>query len=208
MKDLTKKDQNTLRFIIQYQTSNGYSPSMREIKDAIGTKSTRGATLHLDKLNNLGYIKRNPNSRRAIKILLNPFEDKKKKIRVPIVAEVKAGYGGYTEENIQGYKEIPTGLTQGRKDVVLLKIRGESMSKAGFNNGDLAIVIPQNTAYNGDIVVVFDEEERDETIKRFKKLENYAILLPESYDQSYQPRIGTHFTIQGKVIGKLPNQFV
>lgn len=116
---------------------------------------------------------------------------------------LQAGYGGITEETFEEYREVPLSLTGGRRDVLLLRIKGESMLKAGFNPGDLAIVVPQTTAFNGDIVIAFDPEDGTETIKRFKKLKNYVALLPETDDPNYKPKIGTHFQIQGKVIGKL-----
>ena len=70
MQDLTVNDVKTLNFIVQYQEENGYSPSLEDIKNAISTKSTRGAVLHLEKLKKFGYLERKNNSRRAIKILI------------------------------------------------------------------------------------------------------------------------------------------
>ncbi len=203
MNDLTNKDKETLNFIIQFQNRNGFSPSLNEIKNYIGTKSTRAVTLHLNKLNNLGYIKRDSNARRAIKILYQNPSAKEEEIKAPILGEVKAGYGGITEQNIEGHKLIPLSLTGGRRDVVLLKIRGESMNRAGFNHGDLAIIVPQSKAYDGDIVVAFDPDDETATLKRYKKLGGYVLLLPESDDPSYEPKVGSQFVIQGKVIGKI-----
>lgn len=203
MNGLTENAQKTLNFLIQYQDKHGFSPSIAEIKNAIGTKSTRGAILQLEKLDKLGYIKRNPHFRRAITILIRPEIKVKETVHTPILGEVKAGYGGIIDDNVEGYKDVPLSLTHGRKDIVLVRIRGESMIRAGYFPGDLAIVIPQSVANDNDIVIVYDEEEETETIKRFKKLKSYAILLPETNDPDIKPKIGTHFRIQGKVIGKV-----
>jgi repressor LexA len=74
------------------------------------------------------------------------------------------------------------------------------MLKAGINPGDLAIIAPENRANNGDIVVAFDPDDETATLKRFKRLQDYVMLLPESDDPAYQPKIGKQFVIQGKFI--------
>lgn len=201
MLDLRSKTRKVLETIIQFQDENGYSPSIQNLKDVLGNKSTRGIVLQLDKLQELGYIQRERNSRRAIKILIKPGKiEKNKMIKVPIVGEIRAGYNALVEQNIESYKKIPLLLANGRRDAFILRVKGTSMLKAGINPGDLAIIAPQNNANNGDIVVAFDPDDETATLKRFKRLQNYVMLLPESDDPSYQPKIGKQFLIQGKFI--------
>lgn len=200
---LTDKARIVLDFISSFQTQNGYSPSIPEIKEGSKINSIRGITLQLDKLQNLGYIQREKNSRRAIKILNKPEQiDSTETVKIPLVGEIKAGYNALAEENIEKYYDISLNLLHGRRDAFLLKVRGKSMLKAGFNPGDIVIVVPQPNPLNGDIVVALDPDGDTATLKRFKRLEDYILLLPESDDPQYQPKVGREFVIQGKVINK------
>lgn len=204
MRYLTPKTEKVLQTIVQFQSKNGYSPSIAELKVIVGNKSTRGIVLQLDKLQKLGYIRREINSRRAIKILHKPMKiNKETMINVPIIGEIRAGYNTLAEQNIEGHKQIPLLLAKGRRDVFILRVKGTSMLKAGINPGDLAIIAPQNNAINGDIVVAFDPNDETATLKRFKRLQDYVMLLPESDDPAYQPKIGKQFVIQGKFIDLL-----
>lgn len=204
MLDLPSKTKKVLVAIAEFQDENGYSPSIQELKDILENKSTRGIVLQLEKLQELRYIKREKNSRRAIKILIKPRKiEKTKMIRIPIVGEIRAGYNALAEQNIEGYEEIPLLLAKGRRDAFILRVKGTSMLKAGINPGDLAIITPQNNANNGDIVVAFDPNEETATLKRFKRLQDYVMLLPESDDPTYEPKIGKQFVIQGKFVDLL-----
>ncbi|MBI4036389.1 repressor LexA [Candidatus Daviesbacteria bacterium] len=204
MQYLPSKTEKVLQTLIQFQNKNGYSPSITELKTIVGNKSTRGIVLQLDKLQKLGYIQREKNSRRAIKILRKPIKiNKETMINVPVLGEIRAGYGSLAEQNIEGYEKIPLLLAKGQRDVFILRVKGTSMLKAGINPGDLAIIAPQNNANNGDIVIAFDPDDETATLKRFKRLQDYVMLLPESDDPSYQPKIGKQFVIQGKFIDLL-----
>lgn len=193
------------KYIYNYQKLKGYSPSLEEIKQAIHLKSLRGTTLQLDKLERLGYIQRKKGSRRAIEILIEPEQRQSQDlVEIPLVGEIKAGTPLLAEENIEEYKKIPKYLLHGRAGAFLLKVKGDSMTKAGIKSGDIVIIGQQNSAENGDIVIAFLPEEETATLKRFKKMQEYIILLPESYSPEYKPIIERDVLIQGKVIEKLP----
>lgn len=202
---MSTKAQEAWKFIYSYQKLKGYSPTLKEIKESINLKSLRGASLQLDKLEKLGYIQRKKNSRRAIEVLIQPEEQKSQDlIDVPLVGEIRAGVPLLAQENIEEYKKIPKYLLHGRNNTFLLKVKGDSMTKAGINSGDIVIIGQQNAAENGDIVAAFLPDEETATLKRFKKMQEYIVLLPESYSPEYKPIIETNVLIQGKVIEKLP----
>lgn len=203
MQKITDKTLQVLNFIAAFQTQNGYSPSIPEICNGTKINSIRGVTLQLDKLQKFGFIQREKNSRRAIKILNKPEQiNSSETIKIPLVGEIKAGYNALAQENIENYYNVPLGLLHGRRDAFLLRVNGRSMLKAGYNPGDIIIVAPQSNPLNGDIVVAFDPDDETATLKRFKKMDNFVLLLPESDDPRYQPKIGREFVIQGKVVGK------
>jgi len=202
---MNPKLKNTWEYIYNYQTHKGYSPSLDEIRQAVQLKSLRGTSLQLDKLEKLGYIQRKKNSRRAIEILIEPEKQKSQDlIEIPLVGEIKAGTPLLAQENIEEYKKIPKYLLHGRSNAFLLRVKGDSMTKAGIKPGDIVIIGQQNSAENGDIVAAFFPGEETATLKRFKKMQEYILLLPESYNPENKPIIETDVLIQGKLIEKLP----
>lgn len=66
---LTKRQSEVLEFIKKYINTNGYPPSVREIARGINLRSPATVHFHLNKLENLNYIKREPSKTRAITVL-------------------------------------------------------------------------------------------------------------------------------------------
>jgi repressor LexA len=205
MTNLNDNTKKVLNFVSKFQSDNGYSPSIPEIVNSTGIKSNRGVSIQLEKLQNLGYIKRDKQARRAIKILSNPFTNITETIKIPLVGVIRAGNPSLADQNIERYVNVSITDVHGRLDAFLLEVKGDSMTRAGFNQGDLAIVVPESMPNNGDIVVAFFENEETATLKRFKKMDNYVVLMPESYNSEYKPIITQEVSIQGKVLGKLSN---
>lgn len=194
-------------FIAQYQQEHGYSPSYSELAEVAGVTSKRGVSIQLKKLEEKKLISRSSNSRRAIKILGNPSATASTSdifVKLPILGEVVAGEPRYAEQNNEGYLSVSLAETRGTKDAFLLKVDGNSMNKLGYETGDFAIVIPQSTAMNGDVVIAFDPENESATVKRYKRADEFILLIPESYDPKFKPIVGNGFVIQGKVLGRIP----
>lgn len=204
---LTNRQNEILNFIATFQKTHGYSPSILEVMGQTGIKSTRGVTIHLDALQKMGYILREKGSKRAIRIINFPtdylVDAEDTLISVPIYGEVQAGPFCFAEETREGTVQVPVTHLHGRKDAFILRIKGNSMNKAGFNPGDLAVVAPQSTANNNDIVIAYSSEDDGCTIKRFKKINDYLVLMPESNDPNYKPIIKKEIQILGKVIDKI-----
>ncbi len=196
-------------FISQYQQEHGYSPSYAELAIVAGVTSKRGVSIQLKKLEAKKLISRTSTSRRAIKILEKPSDANAPTsvtVKIPILGEVVAGVPRYAEQNIEGYLSVSLAETHGTKDAFLLKIDGSSMNKLGYETGDFAIVLPQSTAVNGDVVIAFDPEEETATVKRYKRADEFILLIPESYDPKFKPIVGNSFVIQGKVVGRIPKE--
>ena len=81
----------------------------------------------------------------------------------------------------------------------MLKVKGDSMVKAGIYNGDKIIVERCETAADGDIVVALVDDSA--TVKRFFREGGRYRLQPEN--DSMDPILVDHVEIQGKVIGLL-----
>ena len=183
--ELSNKQLMILEFIKEQLLSKGYPPSVREICKAVGLKSTSTVHSHLNKLEKLGYIRRDPTKPRAIEILDggNVFASNnntvmQEMINLPLVGQVTAGEPILAQQNIQEYIPLPAQLIKGT-DNFLLKVKGESMINAGILDNDYVVVDKGATASNSQIVVALVNKE-SATVKRFFKEGNNVRLQPEN----------------------------
>ena len=183
-------------FLKVYTENRGFPPSVREICEAVGLKSTSTVHGHLKRLEKKGLIKRDPTKPRALEIIeLN--KPKKEMINIPIVGKVTAGMPILATENIEDSFPVPLDYIKHNRELFMLKVSGESMINAGINNGELAIIEKQENAENGDIVVVLIDNEA--TIKRFFKEKDHIRLQPEN--DTMKPIIVPNCSIIGKLVG-------
>jgi repressor LexA len=193
--DLTPRQRQVLQFITSFSDSNGYPPSQREIAGHLNVSGTLPVMKHLDALERKGYIKRENVSRGIA--LTTPNS---RSTSLPIVGTVRAGQLSTAIEDIQGYFSVDHMAVKGA-DCFFLRISGDSMVNAGIFDGDLALVRPQVTAENKDIVVAMLDGEA--TVKWFYKEVDHIRLQPANTDMKpivIYPEDGD-FTIVGKVIG-------
>ena len=178
--ELTSKQLMILEFIKDQLLAKGYPPSVREICQAVGLKSTSTVHAHLNKLEKLGYIRRDPTKPRAIEILdSNIFGNsitEKEIINLPLVGQVTAGQPILAEQNIQEYLPLPAQLVKGN-DTFLLRVKGESMINAGILDRDYVVVDKNSTASDSQIVVALVNGE-SATVKRFFKEGTTVRLQP------------------------------
>ncbi|MBP1854100.1 repressor LexA [Clostridioides mangenotii] len=181
--DLTEKQALILEFIKSELVAKGYPPAVREICNAVGLRSTSTVHSHLNKLEKLGYIRKDPTKPRAIEVLDRNKDDNvtgfnQEIINLPLVGEITAGEPILAHQNIQEYIPLPTNLIKG-KDNFVLKVKGESMINAGILDGDYVVVDKNSSAENSEIVVALVNGEAA-TVKRFFKEENFIRLQPEN----------------------------
>ena len=195
---ISKKQKEILEFMKSEILSKGFPPSVREICEAVGLKSTSSVHAHLETLERNGYIHRDPTKPRAIEILDDTFNlNRTEMVNVPIIGRVAAGSPILAQENIEGYFPVPMEYMP-NEQTFMLNVKGESMINAGILDGDRVIVRQQPTAENGDMVVALTEEN-EATVKRFYKEDGYYRLQPEN--DSMEPIIVNEVSIIGKVVG-------
>ncbi len=193
--ELTPRQRQVLQFITSFSNSNGYPPSQREIAAHLNVSGTLPVMKHLSALERKGYIKRD-NVNRGI-TLKTPNS---RHTSLPIVGTVRAGQLSTAIEDIQGYFSVDQMAVKGA-DCFFLKVSGDSMINAGILDGDLALVRPQLTADNKDIVVAMVDGEA--TVKWFYKEHDHIRLQPANPNMNpilIYPENG-EVTIVGKVIG-------
>ena len=204
MASLSAKDYEILDFIKEELIKNGFPPSVREICDKVGLKST--ATIHarLRKLEEHGKIIRDSAKNRSIKVIgIEENQPKKieyvddKYIDIPIYGDIAAGQPITAIDDIRDTFPLPINFAK-NKDLFMLKVSGESMINAAILDGDMIIVSKQNTANNGEIVVALIDNE-NATVKTFYKEKGHIRLQPEN--DTMEPIIVDEVKILGKVVG-------
>ena len=207
MNQITDRQQEILKFINSYREINGYPPTIREIARQFGMSSTFGVKKHLDALVKKGYLHIESNASRGISTLpgnepvsQTVFESNDIFNRIPVIGRVAAGTPILAEENIEGSLVIDATLTSKSGKWFALKVKGDSMIKAGIFDGDFVIVEPQKEAKTGDIVVALIDDEA--TVKTFERKNDTVRLLPEN--DNYSPIDVTNkenFSLVGRVKG-------
>ncbi len=182
--NLTDKQIAILEFIKSEISKKGYPPAVREICDAVNLRSTSTVHSHLNKLEKLGYIRKDPTKPRAIEVLDKARDDDdviglhQEMINLPLIGQITAGEPIFAEQNIEEYIPLPASLVSG-KDNFVLRVKGDSMVNAGILNGDYVVVDKKNTAANGQMVAALVENEKA-TVKTFYKEDGKIRLQPEN----------------------------
>ena len=186
-----------LAYIEQEIKTRGYAPSVREIGEAVGLKSTSTVHGHLIRLEKKGLLHRDAMKPRAMGLSfssLPPAENVTLR-EIPVIGRVAAGTPILAEENVEETLILPEDIV-GHGDVFILRVRGESMIQAGIMNDDYIVVHKQPDANNGEIVVALIEDEA--TVKRFYKENGHIRLQPEN--DTMEPIIVPTVMILGKVV--------
>lgn len=201
MKELTKRQSEIYQFIKHIVQTKGYPPSVREIGLAVGLASSSTVHGHLSRLEEKGYIKRDPTKPRAIEITETVGENinQENTIHVPVIGKVTAGIPITAVENVEEYFPLPAHFTSTHNsNIFILDVVGDSMIEAGILDGDKVIVRSQSIAENGDIIVAMTEDD-EATVKRFYKEEMRYRLQPEN--STMEPIYLDNVTVLGKVVG-------
>ena len=195
---LTPKQRQILRFIHDKVRERGYPPSVREIGEALGLRSTSTVHAHLSRLEEKGFIRRDPAKPRAIELLERDADGGA--LEVPILGRVAAGQPLLAAEQVEGWLSLPASIVRGER-AFLLRVRGDSMVDAGIQDGDLVLVRPQPTVEDGEIAVILVGEEA--TVKRVYREGPRVRLQPANarLEPTFVP--ADDVRVVGKVIGVL-----
>ena len=181
----SNKAELILSYVNQYMQENGYSPSVREIGEAVGLSSTASVSYQLRQLKQKGLLQDSGTKgrKRAIVTSVRPGQ-------IPVIGLVTAGVPILAVENREG-----TVAWDGDPNCFALRVRGESMIGAGILDGDLVIVRPQPTAEDGQIVVARIGDEA--TVKCLSRKNGQVWLLPEN--PAFEPIDGSEAELVGIV---------
>ncbi len=165
-----------LDYIRAYTEENGFSPTVRDMCRDLGIRSTATAYDYINRLRDLGYLDKAENKKRALVVRGDETR------RIPLLGDVAAGKPLLAVENFEGYYPLSASEFKGDQ-LFMLRVRGTSMIDAGILDGDKVIVRKQETADDGEIVVVLYDEDgsgHGGTVKRIYRRGGKVILHPEN----------------------------
>lgn len=199
--DLNPRQAAILDFIKDKIAKDGYPPSIREICDAVNLSSPSTAHAHIHALAQKGYLKLNPNKKRAMEVLDSddsPAQTSRQEmVDIPVLGKISAGLPALADENMEYTFPVPMDFVNSNKQLFMLRVHGESMIEVGIEDGDLLIIEEACTARNGDIVVALVGEEA--TVKTFYREPTRIRLQPEN--RSMEPIYVDDMQIIGRPIG-------
>jgi repressor LexA len=226
----SSREEQVLQFVRAGVARHGYPPSIREIGDAVGLRSTSSVAYHLKALQKKGYLHRDPGRPRTVELLPpDPFGPgtaeaarsavtgeepglaeptfdipSQEPAYVPWVGHIAAGGPILAKQMIEDTFPLPKQLV-GEGEHLILQVRGDSMIDAAITDGDWVVIRRQPDAMNGDIVAATFEgqgtEEAEATVKTFKQVDGHVWLIP--HNPRYTPIPGDDAKIIGKVVSVL-----
>lgn len=228
MQGLTKRQEQTLDFIRSSIKDRGYPPTLREIGEHMGIRSTNGVNDHLRALERKGYLRREDMKSRALRVVgdeegsgdestssgsglaagagrigvakATPANDDL--LEIPILGRVAAGLPILAEENVVDTVHVDKMMVRGGRDVFGLRVQGDSMIEAGILSGDYIFVRRQQSADRGEIVVALIGDEA--TVKYYFPERDYIRFQPANSAMAPILVRATDFKstmLLGKVVG-------
>jgi repressor LexA len=225
---LSERHRKIVDFLNRFQEQSGYSPSIRQIGDSIGVKSTSLIDYYLNQLQQMGFIERDEHVSRSIRILkpaspspvqraaevartaVTAITNATDMLRVPIAGRIVASAPIPVPASDLNYFDSESGVDIARSmlpakekvaDLFALEVSGDSMIDAMINDGDLVIMKKAQEARNGEMVAVWLDDNDETTLKYFYRENNRIRLQPAN------PTMGPIFVdnperlrIMGKVV--------
>ncbi len=206
---LSQPQQKIWHFIYRFMQEHHIPPTIREIASGAELSSTSVVSYHLGILEEKGFIKRDRNRSRGLRLLVTPagVAPTDNLIPVPLIGRIAAGepmllppsapdFGIFGDETI----EVARSNLRYTDNIFAVEVRGDSMIDALVNDGDIVILRYQNNADNGDMVAALLRESNETTLKHFYLEGKRVRLQPANPFMEPIYVDADKVTVQGKVI--------
>jgi repressor LexA len=218
---LTDPQKKVLKVIEEYQNTNGFPPSIRDIQDMGNFSSTSVVNYYLEQLETMGHIKRSGRVSRGIR-LVRPFSEIAQKtvenvresmqqvLRIPVMGRIFASEPVPVPSSDFAYLDAESVVSVARDmlparekvdELFALEVNGDSMIDAMVNDGDIIIMKPAKDVHNGDLVAIW-LHDKDETTLKYFFLEDGKVRLQPANPTMKPIFIDDPSTvdIQGKIV--------
>ncbi|MGH2352654.1 MAG: transcriptional repressor LexA [Chloroflexota bacterium] len=203
MEALSDRQRHILDFIADYIEEHDRPPTNREIGQAMSIASTGHVDYHLSVLAKKGYIEREANTSRGLRLTAASEPHPRRRVyHVPVVGRIAAG--APIEAISDPNDAVELGDDFAGEDAYALRVRGDSMIEDLIDDGDLVVVQPAQTASNGEVVVALltsgASEHGEVTLKRYFRETDRIRLQPANRTMEPIYVRPDELQIQGKVI--------
>ena len=190
-------------FIRDFLAAKGYAPTVRDIVRGCNISTTSVVQHHLDRLEKDGYIYRDPQVFRSIRLT----EPEATGSEVPLLGTIAAGEpipvptADTWLSEAQDILKVPEDMVPVKGSVYALKVKGTSMIDALINDGDIVLMEPATTVNNGDMAAVWLKDRQEVTLKRLYREKSRVRLQPANPTMKafYEP--AENVDVQGRVVG-------
>ena len=194
MEPLTHVQQELYDWLVDYIYQHQYSPSIRQMMQAMKLKSPAPVQSRLEHLRQKGYIDWIDGQARTIRIVNTPTKG------LPIRGTITAGGLFEPFTDIADYLDLS--LSMLKSNDYVLRVQGDSMIEAHILEGDLVIMRPvadPQIVKNGTIVAAYLEGQGT-TLKHFHRRGNMITLKPANPKHKPIKAIATEVTLQGELV--------
>ncbi|MFA6520362.1 MAG: DNA/RNA helicase domain-containing protein [Candidatus Paceibacterota bacterium] len=130
-------------------------------------------------------------------------------VKVPVFESVGCGELMYADPTVQEMISVRKDYMSSGSKYFVLRVSGDSMNKAGINDGDLVLCVKNYRPEEGKKVVALIGD--DATIKEYRRENGLIVLYPRSDNSKHQPlkfKSNEEIQMQGVVIKVLNNNDV
>lgn len=196
---LYRRQREIIDFLSQYIQKHGYSPTLREIADAIGVVSLATIHEHVKRLVEKGVLVKKPGKAvRDLQLVDKKIGSQNRGVTLPILGWIAAGNPITPYEDDSASLQVAPEMISGKKKAYVLQVKGDSMMGEGILDGDFVIIEEDYEVKDGDIVIATLENGLA-TLKKFFREATRIRLEPAN--ASMQPIYATRIQIRGKVVG-------
>ena len=182
--NLTPRQLDVLVAIRNYRHLHGYSPTMQELADQLGTSKVT-IFEHVGALEKKRVLRRDKHKARSLEIVSDEkLPDENRSTRLPLLGNIAAGS---PIEAVENREELDLEqMFSSRAGVYVLRVRGESMIDDHLCDGDYVVIERRENARNGEqVVALLDSGEA--TLKRYYREGGKIRLQPAN--RAMEPRI-------------------
>ncbi len=203
---LYRRERELLNYIVQFQEQHGYSPTLREMADAMGRNSVSTVHALIRSMVDKGYMQKVEGNNRTLKVIkrdnigilmgatpraIGPT------LSLPLMGYIAAGKPLEPYTDPEASFAVSSDMLSGKKTSYVLQVKGSSMIEDGILDGDYVVIEKTEVAQNGDIVVALVDDSLA-TLKRFYKEGDTVMLKPaNSQMDTIYPK---NLKIQGIVV--------
>jgi repressor LexA len=205
-RDLSERQQRILQFLQDFIGVNRFPPTIREIGEKVGISSTSVVKYNLDALEHKGFIERDRDISRGIRLIGEWAERVSDLIQIPILGRIAAGVpipvpdSGFSPFGYEHTIELTRDIVKDDKNIYALEVQGDSMIDALIHDGDIVLMRHQRTVQNGELAAVWLRDQEETTLKRFYLEGSQVRLQPANPTMKPMFYPASNVEIMGKVL--------